>query len=306
MKNDFDVDEFKESIKKEFFKILKENNETDLNKQIEEQFKKYIEPLIKKQTKNILKISFEEIYFFLHFLEGINYLLNGLPYIIKICQEGKLQQFKKFIEEKDFFINFPIHDSIIKHCFEQSYMSKNHDRIIHLAVNEEQIPIVQYLIEEENVDVNITGYGGWTPFHYACEKGNLELVKYLYAHGANPLESDDEGKPPIKYTKSDEIIQYLESECGSMPDDFEPDIFEACRSGKLSSVAYLIRSGTDIEQSTDLGNRPLHLAVNYGKVDIVRFLVNQGAKKDVKNFNGETPYDLAWRNEEIRKILNRS
>jgi hypothetical protein len=43
----------------------------------------------------------------------------------------------------------------------------------------------------------------------------------------------------IKNDNSKKVIQ--------KPSDFEPDIFQACEEGKLSSVQYLIQNGTNIE-----------------------------------------------------------
>ena len=38
---------------------------------------------------------------------------------------------------------------------------------------------------------------------------------------------------------------------------------------------------------------PLQLASGYGKTNIVKYLVSKGANKNVKDFDGKTPFDVA-------------
>ena len=77
------------------------------------------------------------------------------------------------------------------------------------------------------------------------------------------------------------------------PVDFEPDIFEACRKGKLSSVKWLIeKEGVDADKRYPSEYRelklyeldsPLHIAAINGHLDIVKYLISIGIDKDEKN-----------------------
>ena len=76
----------------------------------------------------------------------------------------------------------------------------------------------------------------------------------------------------------------------------------ACRGGYLQIVEYLIENGADIEAQDDNEETPLHYVSYSGYVDIVKLLLSKGANKRVKNKYDETPYDNA-KTSEIKKLL---
>ena len=52
-------------------------------------------------------------------------------------------------------------------------------------VPESFIPVVRYLVEELDVDVNTLDSWGYTPMHYAASRGDNELVRYLVSLGGD-------------------------------------------------------------------------------------------------------------------------
>ena len=50
---------------------------------------------------------------------------------------------------------------------------------------------------------------GKKPLFWAAEVGNMEILKYLVEHGANPNEIDHAGKRPVSYARSREAVSYL-------------------------------------------------------------------------------------------------
>ena len=52
------------------------------------------------------------------------------------------------------------------------------DYVIHFATNGGLISIVQFLIEQQNINKELRGYHNQTPLHYAC-LNHLPTVKYL-------------------------------------------------------------------------------------------------------------------------------
>jgi len=51
---------------------------------------------------------------------------------------------------------------------------------------------------------------GKKPLFWAAETGNLDIIKYLVEHGANPNEIDHAGKRPLAYAKKRDAVAYLE------------------------------------------------------------------------------------------------
>ena len=59
------------------------------------------------------------------------------------------------------------------------------DYIIHYASKNGLLSIVQYLIEKQNIDINIKGNNERTPLHCACEEGHIPIAEYLISKNAN-------------------------------------------------------------------------------------------------------------------------
>jgi hypothetical protein len=118
---------------------------------------------------------------------------------------------------------------------------------ITFAVENNNIEIVKYLIE--TCPQFIYCYENY-PLRAACERGYLELVKYLVENGAdiNALEGN-----PLR---------------------------KACENNHLPVVQYLIASGADIHARQDLALRE---AAKRNYFDIVKFLLSSGGDVHAKN-----------------------
>ena len=151
------------------------------------------------------------------------------------------------------------------------------DHIIHSAARVDLLPMVKYLIEQQNVDIETKGYNEKTPLHYAWERGHLQIVEYLISKGANVEAKDKDGKYAIHF---------------------------ACMKGHLPIVKYLISTDASVDLKEKWERTPLHLSVLFGHADIVKYFVYNCANIYTRMFDGQTPYDLA-KNNEIRNFLKK-
>lgn len=69
-------------------------------------------------------------------------------------------------------------------------------------------------------------------------------------------------------------------------------LIEACERNKSNLARALIRLGSDVNAVDRYGNTALHWAVNYEMVEVVKILIEKGAKVDAKNNDRYTP--LQW------------
>ncbi|WP_264339070.1 ankyrin repeat domain-containing protein [Wolbachia endosymbiont (group A) of Cydia splendana] len=69
----------------------------------------------------------------------------------------------------------------------------------------------------------------------------------------------------------------------------------AIQEGKLDIAKFLIDQGADIESRNAYNERPLHLAVKAGSLDIIKLLFNKGANVNATDMYGQTPLSLAIR-----------
>ena len=71
-------------------------------------------------------------------------------------------------------------------------------------------------------------------------------------------------------------------------------IHEAAQIGNIGCVEIFLEHGIDINVTTTKSNStPLHAAVDFQRVDVVKMLLQKGAKTTIKNKNGLTPFGLA-------------
>lgn len=104
--------------------------------------------------------------------------------------------------------------------------------------------------------------------------------------------------------KKDKISDIAESE--EVPRNFKFDtnksrneVIDAISNGKLSTLHQLIMSDVELN-FTHNGFNPILLAIEKGYADIVLMLLTSGASLDVKNEEGNTPFEYATLRKEVR------
>lgn len=134
--------------------------------------------------------------------------------------------------------------------------------------------------------VNAAGVGCGTSLHLACYSPDIEIVEELLRRGADPSLRDFNGKIPLHIA----IVQSTEQVVKTL----------------------LLFLGTSVCATDNFGATPLHLACDTypvagrnkpGTLSIIRRLLAHGANAyTLRDGNGDSPADLAWRYG-IREIL---
>ena len=130
------------------------------------------------------------------------------------------------------------------------------------------LSLVKYYIHEENVDKNIKDRIGRTPLHYACTNGQMPVVQYLLeTEGCDPFVLDKDG-------------------CSILD--------AACFGNRLDVVKYLIE-GRDyrslINHHKENCNTPMCNAVIHDCIEIVQYLISQGADPNIEGYKNQTPIE---------------
>ncbi len=116
---------------------------------------------------------------------------------------------------------------------------------------------------------------GKTGLHIAGRFGHVAIMEYLVAQGA---DVNFDGKP-----------QDLEKQGFDDRGSFRRlPIHDAAESGQLAAVSFLISSGSKVDEKDATGLTPLHLATKEGHRDVVTLLCKQGATLNTTNVRDDS------------------
>lgn len=160
-------------------------------------------------------------------------------------------------------------------------------------------------------DKNITDTDGNTPIHIAVSnKAGDSILRTLIAKGYPFDTRNSSGFTPLAIAvttnQSDVINTLLEkgaspfAEINNRGDNVLTVAFKKNNSEMLGYIVKYSGNKTDIK-----GNTILHYAAKFGDKETVVRLLGLGLDKNIKNYAGELPYNLAvnWKHKDIAELL---
>lgn len=195
-------------------------------------------------------------------------------------------------------------------------------RALHAAVEVDRLDILKLLLEKEGIEPDPVDDEGKSPFFLAAESGNCAVMKVLIEHGnIRPDRKTTSGISAAEFIiKHHQTPLYLRLLASVMTIEVnKQDLFgstllhQACRllqHVEHKQVNYLSRTlpvnsaslvaeilslrGVDVNLCDQLGDTPLHVAVQSHQRDIVHLLLEQAnTKVSVENHKGETALFIA-------------
>ena len=173
---------------------------------------------------------------------------------------------------------------------------------------------------DNGTQLNLKGDGGATPLHSAALDGDFEMVEELLKYGADIHARDATGKtalhsaslnyfikgPHISESWSNITQLLLEhgAEVNAQADDNSTPLHLAAQYGTIEIIRVLPEYGADINARDNGDSTPLHLAAKqYGSAENIRVLLEHGANVAAEDGSGSTALQIG-RNDEIRKVLS--
>ena len=149
-----------------------------------------------------------------------------------------------------------------------NYRSPGWRSALLIAAQNGHVNIVQYLIDDCEMDINDTDEDGCSSLHFAAHDGYTDVINELFQHQELKKNyADKNGRLPIHY---------------------------AAQNGHFKAVELLVINGQDYKAGDKKGSTPLHLAAYCGHLSILNYLMKQeGVVADVLNIHGRTPFHCA-------------
>ena len=178
-----------------------------------------------------------------------------------------------------------------------------------------QATLLDYVRTKLNSDPSLAQkrYAGRTLLHEAAAAGDLTIVQFLLALGANPNAPDGGGHTPLyalgnecAVTGTTPVVSAL-IEGGADVNAHDgvkhcTALHMAARRGNVEVAAALLDCGADIDARDTLGDTPLRRSVNCNKAGVAKLLLARGANPYSIGSKGLTPH-LAARTVTMKRLL---
>ncbi|WP_431257808.1 ankyrin repeat domain-containing protein [Roseateles chitinivorans] len=139
---------------------------------------------------------------------------------------------------------------------------------------------------------------GETPIHLLCHGESVAAVRALLAHGPDINTLNFCGGSPLSEAAligRESIVQMLLENGAllSIPNQDEPTLQQAIRSGNVRLVELILDAGAPVDERGPLNQTALHLAVENDRVEIAALLIARGADPSALNGFNESALEIA-------------
>jgi uncharacterized protein len=141
----------------------------------------------------------------------------------------------------------------------------------------EQLPMRRWIMFVN--DISWVDFSGQTPFVRAALSGDITVMRLLLEHGANPNIATYEGTTALMAAAG---INWAETQT-----------YTESKEHLLDAVKLCLELGADVNAANSMGLTAAIGAINRGSNVILSYLVEHGARLDIKDKEGRTPKDWA-------------
>ena len=141
----------------------------------------------------------------------------------------------------------------------------------------------RFILQAHGLEVSTIGA---TPFWLAASYGDVRMMRILVEAGANPLAKSSDNTTPLMVAAG---VDFVEGQDKYGRRWFANDT-TALQQRARDAVAYCLELGGDINAANDLGQTAIIGGVYFRSPAMVQFLVDRGAKINVVNKRGQTPW----------------
>jgi ankyrin repeat protein/Mg2+ and Co2+ transporter CorA len=198
---------------------------------------------------------------------------------------------------------------LIDHGAERLALCNGNMIPLHLACGcaSDNVDSVKILLDKEaETQINARTEDYMTPLHIAADHGNIGIVKTLLATpGLTSVNAQSQGGWTALHLACGKVANHSPDESDSEKAKAKTEAeAEAQEQDYLAVVQALLSAGAEVNKKSQTSRTALHLAAEFGHVEIVELLL---AQKDIqfaaKDSSGNTPLLDAAKSEQREKIL---
>jgi ankyrin repeat protein len=145
-------------------------------------------------------------------------------------------------------------------------------------------------------DANIVDNGGYTPLHWACQEGHLNIIKKLVDKGALVNVLDQGGFTPLRLavgSGNTRVFNFLLKYKAVVGDfSFNTLLHNAAAWNRVAIAKKIIQRKCDFNAMDEYGNTPLHYAHMYKHSKMEKILLANNADITIKNKYGMLPLEI--------------
>ena len=173
---------------------------------------------------------------------------------------------------------------------------------LHYAARHGFHRVVEWLITTCSQDVNVTGFNGWIPFHFASRYGQVMVVEVLLMHHADINVRDGEMWTALHHASCDghskvaRLLLEHGADVNSKSASGRTPLFSLSEhDGNLETAQLLLEHGADPCVRCNDGWDSLYMALQQGHQGLVQLLLKHGADPNTRGDDGQTPLHVACR-----------
>ncbi|KAI8432303.1 hypothetical protein MSG28_004723 [Choristoneura fumiferana] len=190
---------------------------------------------------------------------------------------------------------------ILKHpdCRPLAETHEGHTALYLACKHQCSIQTIKALLNSAEDIANYGSTEGVTPLHVASTQGRVEVIQLLIDYGAMIDVQDFDGDTPLHDAalggQYDSVVTLLHAgaDAGTRNEAECTPLHTACLKGGFNITQALLPFIDNINQTTVEGDTALILAIQADSVEIVNYLLENGADPNIKNKNGEMALDIA-------------
>ena len=175
----------------------------------------------------------------------------------------------------------------------------------------EDISLIQMMLDA-GAPTEIEDFDGRTALILAAkETSSVPLINALLDAGADINHSDSSSKKALDYAKENvrlSVQEGYEGIIGRLNPDKQSMLkafFKFLELGSFTQIQKFVLQKIPLEATDESGDTALIKAITYSRdLDIIRFLIDSGAKVDARNLMGDTPLMKAFIHNKTLEVVN--